>query len=360
MARSFIEECRNFKEHEYHVIQSEMLSDLIDVDEYPENFSFYTIGYRPATRVLSFRSQDKDLKNIEEKVQPDVVFTTSGPAYWRPKTPHVVGYNLPHYIYRDSPYFSQIPFAKRLKWDLKGAVLKAFFKRDADAYIVQTEDVNQRLRSWLQSENVYSVSNTYSQHYDDPKSVANKLPERKPDEFRFLSLSAWYAHKNLNIIPKVVDLLPDHIKSKVRFILTLPEDLFQEHFDSKRNGKIINIGPVKPEEGPALYKECNALFLPTLLECFSASYAEAMKMEKPIITSDLGFAHTVCKEAALYADPVNPDEISQKIIELIENPDLRKELIHKGKKQLNTFVTAQKRAEEYLRICGEFADGKRN
>ena len=55
------------------------------------------------------------------------------------------------------------------------------------------------------------------------------------------------------------------------------------------------------------------MFLPTFLECFSASYAEAMLMKKPIITSNLGFAQNVCKDAAVYFDPCNPEDIIDKI-----------------------------------------------
>ncbi len=49
--------------------------------------------------------------------------------------------------------------------------------------------------------------------------------------------------------------------------------------------------------------------MPTLLECFSASYLEAMYMKKIIFTSDLPFAHTVCKDAAFYFAPHDVENI---------------------------------------------------
>lgn len=359
MARSFIEECRDIGGNEYHIILSKALARLVDQNEYPDNFFFYSLGYRPATRVFSFKSHSRDLERIEDRIRPDAVFTTSGPAYWKPKAPHLVGYNLPHYIYGDSPFFSQLTFYKRLKWWMKGQVLKYFFKRDAESFVVQTDDVNQRLGNWLKTDKILTVSNTYSQHYEKPKVVSPKLPEREINEYRFLTLSAWYSHKNLDIIPKVFAALPDHLKRKVRFVLTLPEDIFDRHFPSD-SPEIINIGPVKPEEGPALYEECDALFMPTLVECFSASYAEAMKMAKPILTSDLSFAHTVCGDAALYADPMNPNEMADKIIELVENTRLRERLIQNGFRRLESFKTARGRAKEYLGICENLVAERQN
>jgi len=328
-----------------------MLATLLDPDDYPVNFSFYEIGFRPATRVFSLKSRDNFFKQIEETVKPDAVFTTSGPAYWRPKAPHLVGYNLPHYIYGDSPFFSRISYYQRIKWFLKGEVLKYFFKKEADAYVVQTNDVKQRLKGLLNDENVYTVSNTYSDHYRQPLEVGNKLTERKEDEFRFLTLSAWYPHKNIEIIPQVISYLPAEIKNKVQFVLTLPQEIFKKHFSDKDSAHIINIGPVKPEEGPSLYRECDALFLPTLLECFSASYAEAMVMDKPIVTTNLGFAKSICGNAALYYQSTNPKDAAEKVEKLIRNRQLQEGLIQEGQRQLEKFDSPQERAKKYLELC---------
>jgi glycosyltransferase involved in cell wall biosynthesis len=360
VALSFIEECKKHDEYEFHVVLGKMLSTMIEEEQFPENFTFYRIGFRPSTRVFGLKSHNRYFKKLEKKINPDVVFTTSGPAYWRPFAPHLTGCNLPHYIYRDSPYFSKIPMRQRIKWDMKGSLIRYFFKRDSDAYVVQTDDVKQRVKKWLNTDRVYTVSNTFGSQYLNLQKAENKLPNYEENEFRFLTLSSWYPHKNIGIIPQVIDQLPDRLKNYIKFVLTIPDDIYQQHFSPQYRTNVINIGPVKPDEGPALYKECDALFLPTLLECFSASYAEAMVMEKPIITSDLGFAKTVCRDAALYADPVNPKDYARLITELIDNGELQKSLIEKGKKNLHHFATAEERAIQYLNICKKLADAGKN
>ena len=110
---------------------------------------------------------------------------------------------------------------------------------------------------------------------------------------------------------------------------------------------------MRNEEDPSLYKECDAMFLPSLLECFSASYPEAMAMEKPIVTTDQGFARSICGDAALYYSPVDPVDAANKISRLIREPKLQKQLIENGKIRLKTFPTPEERAKEYLRICEE-------
>lgn len=358
VARSFLEECREIENHKFYVILGTSLAKVIEKDSFPGNFCFYEIGFRPATRIFSLGSANRFLRDIEAKVNPDAVFTTSGPAYWRPSAPHLVGFNVPHCVYADSPYWSILPLRRKLQWRVKRMVLRFFFRHDADAYVVQTDDINQRLRTLLGTVKVYTVSNTCSSWYINPPPVrAAKLPPRSGKEFRFLTLSAWYPHKNLGVIPAVLDALPITVQKLVRFVLTLPKEDFIANFSDKSDCRIINIGPVSNEEGPALYRECDAMFLPTLMECFSASYVEAMAMARPILTSDLGFARTVCADAAHYFDPMNPADIAARIIELVSSKRISDELVEKGCARLETFGTARERAKQYIHLCEQLADG---
>ena len=98
------------------------------------------------------------------------------------------------------------------------------------------------------------------------------------------------------------------------------------------------------------------MFLPSHLECFSASYPEAMKMERPILTSNLSFARTVCKDAAMYFDNLNGKDISDKIKLLFHDEKLSKELVERGKKRLVFFDDSRAQAEKYLNICRKIAN----
>ncbi len=357
VAKSLIEEFKNFAENDYHIVLGVMLSKIIEIKAFGENFHFYNIGYRPASSTSTFRKAQKYLTQLEQKINPAVVITTSGPAYWNSKKPHVIGYNLPHYIYFDSPFFKIISASERLKWRFKGLLINYFFKRDADVLVVQTEDIKNRLAKKWPDKKVRVVSNTYSSLYIAPKNGLQKLPAKKNGEFRLLTLSAWYKHKNLSVIIKLIDRMPPALLNRIRFVVTLPQSDFDIHFPKAYHDFIINVGTVLPADGPSLYAECDAMFLPTLLECFSASYAEAMAMRKPILTSDLGFAHTVCEDAALYFDPINPQSVIDAITLLVDNDELQNTLIEKGIRRLNYFGTAQQRAKQYLDICKEAIHG---
>ena len=139
----------------------------------------------------------------------------------------------------------------------------------------------------------------------------------------------------------------------MKFILTLKEEDFKSRLED--HPQVVNIGPVPINEAPSIYQECNALFLPSLAECFSASYAEAMRSNKPIITTDMGFAKSVCGNAALYYEPVNALKAADAIIRLIQDKSLQETLIKTGQEQLTTFDTPKERAAKYLEICAELS-----
>lgn len=74
-------------------------------------------------------------------------------------------------------------------------------------------------------------------------------------------------------------------------------------------------------------------------------------MGKPIITSDMSFAHVVCKDAAVYFNPVDSVDITNKLISLVTDNKLQEQIVKNGKEQLLQFGTSEDRAKEVLRLC---------
>jgi len=350
VADSFINECKKIPEHEYHVLLRDNIKSNLNIKDFPENFIFYDIKKRPGSGIINLYNSLRYFDTIEKEIQPDVVISTGGHGFWRSEAPVIGGFNIPHYIYPDSPYFEQIGIKKKLFWWLKKKIDLIFYRR-LDAIFVQTEDVKVRLSKLIKDIPIHVVSNTVNACFFDYEKDKRILPKRNGKEFRFLTLSAYYPHKNLDIIKEVLDILFSKSIENIKFVLTLPEDKFEKFIDKKYADNIINVGPVPINDCPILYRECDAMFLPTLLECFSASYAEAMKMEKPILTSDLGFAHTVCNKAALYFDPLDPADIVESIELLINDDSIYDRLVREGTKEFKKFNSPAERARAYIKIA---------
>ena len=350
VALSFIHECRSHDQHEYHVVLGPGVGAVLNPADFPQNFHFHSKAFG-VMKLHKLARVQREMAELEQKIKPDCVVTTSGPPFWRSRAPHLVGFNRPLFIYPESPYLQNLPPLRKARLAAQRWLHCRYFRRDADALIVQTDDVNKRVRRLLGTDKVYTVSNTHNAWYDDPPEHPPRLAERRDDVFRFLTLTSYYPHKNLELVPQVIDALPKEVRSRVEFVLTLTEAQYREHIGAEIPDQVKLTGAVPPPECPALYKECDAMFLPTLAECFSASYPEAMKMEKPIITTDLGFARSICGEAALFFEACDAKSAADCVARLIGDTGLQSILCEKGKCRLACFDSPAVRASKILDIC---------
>lgn len=350
VALSFIHECRRHDQHEYHVVLGPGVGAVLDPADFPGNFHFHRKSFG-VIKLHKLPRMQREMSAIEARVRPDCVVTTSGPPFWRSRAPHLVGFNRPLFIYPESPYLKELPSVRKAKLVTQRWLHCRYFRRDADALIVQTDDVNQRVRRLLGTDQVHTVTNSHNGWYDEPGNDVPRLPEHKMGTFRLLTLTSYYPHKNLELIPQVIHALPEDLLDRVEFVLTLTKAEYRRRIGSNIPRQIRLTGPVPPPECPSLYRECDAMFLPTLAECFSASYPEAMKMEKPIVTTDLGFARSICGEAALYFEAKQPKAAARMIRRLMNEGALRHKLIELGRMQLKRFDSAASRANAILSLC---------
>jgi len=337
-----------------------MVAKQLNTETFSENFFFYFFDQVALYSLKGF-SIRKRIKKLENDIKPDVVFSVFGPSWWTPKAKHLQGYAYPHYVYPDSPLFQMISRKEKFKIALMKQIHLFFLNKNGNYFVSETENVTHRLKNLLKkTSKFYTVGNTCSLNYDlflDHKlSTKQLLPDKQEQEFRFLSLCTYHQHKNLEILNEVVPILNNKLpEANIKFVLTIDTENFNNKFTEEAKKNIINIGRIDTNQCPQLYSECDALFLPTLLECFSANYPEAMKMGKPIATSDLEFAKTVCKNAAIYFNPVNADDIAKKISILYRDHKVRENLVKYGKEQLKSFPSSAERACQYLKICKEIS-----
>jgi len=351
VANSFINECIKFKGFIFHIILSNEVSKSINENNFNENFSFYKFNLKPKL-YQCFSGRVRELDDIERKIKPDFVISVFGPSYWIPKARHLMGYANPYYIYPESSLFKKIGIIEN--WKIK--ILKLLhihnmrLSSNSTIFWVETDDVKIRLGKLLKisTKKIHVISNTYHPVFD-LNNVSTFKFLSDDNKFKFITISADYPHKNFMILKKIIPIL--RLKEiKCSFYITLNSESYRKYNFSDFSDYIINLGPIKIEDCPLIYSKSDALFLPTLLECFSASYPEAMKSKIPILTSDLSFAKSICRKSALYFDPNNEIDIVEKIIRIISDKQLRIQLINEGLKQLHQFDNSKSRAKKLLNV----------
>src|SRR5690606_9654282 len=152
-----------------------------------------------------------------------------------------------------------------------------------------------------------------------------------------------YIHKGFQFIPEIIAEMIKHTSQKFEFILTLPQDSdlwnqIKNELEAKNiTAYCINSGPYIYTELVTLLESSDIIFVPSLLETFSASYLEAMCAEKKLIVANKLFAKDICQDYAIYTNPMNSKETAYKIIKLFDNLSLSEAEISLGDQILNQY-----------------------
>jgi glycosyltransferase involved in cell wall biosynthesis len=207
------------------------------------------------------------------------------------------------------------------------------YSKYIDVLIAQTDTMRIHLNSIYGIQNIKVVPNAVSLDNLSDGILKNYV---FPLGLKFLYLTHYYPHKNIEIFLDIAK----HIKTeKLDFKLIITIDP-KQHKAAKKilleikrlelEEIIINIGAVEMEHVPSLYKQIDALLMPTLLESFSGTYVEAMFHKKPILTSKYDFAFDVCQNAAIYFNPHNAEEILYSMKGLADSIQKRDSLVVEG------------------------------
>jgi glycosyltransferase involved in cell wall biosynthesis len=95
--------------------------------------------------------------------------------------------------------------------------------------------------------------------------------------------------------------------------------------------RLLDLGALDDRALKALYEHALALVFPSLYEGFGLPPLEAMACGCPVIASSIPALRETCGDAALYVDPLAPDDIARALRRLIDDPALRADLRARGR-----------------------------
>ena len=106
---------------------------------------------------------------------------------------------------------------------------------------------------------------------------------------------------------------------------------------------------VNDDELPSLYSGAELFVFPSLFEGFGIPVIEAMACGTPVVASHRASIPEVAKDAALFVDPLNRDEIAGAMYQILQNSTLKDQLVEKGLSHSKKF-TWEKTARETLKL----------
>lgn len=247
----------------------------------------------------------------------DLQLTVFGPRYGRRLAPVTITgladvtsvYSWPRGLPRGS-------IKARAKRVLRGQVARVLFRRES---LLVSESASlleeYRLRTGYPLAAARVIPNSVSRAVSDPsrhEPLGRDLREMVGYDTILLAYVARpYPHKNHGFLPRVRALLQAQ-GMNVRFVVTLSDQEWQSSPDDLREA-CINVGVVSITQVADLNSQCDGAIFPSLLESFSATPIETIVMDRPLFASDRPFVKEVCRGAAAYFDPLDPQSAAEQI-----------------------------------------------
>lgn len=201
-----------------------------------------------------------------------------------------------------------------------------FYRRDLDEEILKKYDINGKYILYIGSDNIR-------------KNLKNLL-------LSFFRIFNEIPH-NLVLVGPI---------NKQNIITMIEDNLHQDNLKSTLFNRIILPGFVDQEDLPYIYSSASLLIFPSLYEGFGFPPLEAMACEVPVIVSNNSSLKEVVQDAGLYLEnPLDPLEISEKILSLLSNERLQKNLIRKGLIQSKKYRWS-KTVETTINIYNELSE----
>ncbi len=187
---------------------------------------------------------------------------------------------------------------------------------------------------------------------EPPLDVPAKQPAGISQPF-IMHVGSPFPHKNIERLIEAFEVLhTSHLELKL--ILAGKKEYYFDHLEraaanSPARENIVFTGFVSDEELKWLYQNAVCYVLPSLSEGFGLPGLEAMAHGCPVASSNATCLPEVYQDAALYFDPLKPEDIAEKVQLILDDKNLVNELVSKGQKLLPKY-SWRRMAEETLAI----------
>lgn len=173
------------------------------------------------------------------------------------------------------------------------------------------------------------------------------------EEKYILAVSSIDPRKNFSMLLNAFARMKD--KSIKLYIVGGQASIYSTSINELRNDihtdRIVWLGRITDRELKIYYKNALCFVYPSLYEGFGIPPLEAMACGTPTIVSDIPVLREVCGDASLYIQPLDAQDIIEKIMLLVGDNNLRKNLREAGYKQCKQFAWKNSAKLVYDLLC---------
>ncbi len=358
------------KKHGMDIVALELIRNLQRIDTGNE----YVVFVKP----------DEDDKIISETANMKIVQLPGGAyPFWEqvalPKAARQYGCDVLHCTGNTAPLFSTVPVvltlhdiiymekpAMQLLTD-KGSAYQKFgnvYRRMVVPKVLRhcrkiitvsdyEKGVIGQYFGMQQDDRLVTVYNGVSEHFApvaDQAAIARVRSTYRLPQRYFFFLGNTHPKKNT---PGVLKAYADYVAQKGSDIKLVMIDydrhalmnLLKELDCPSLIDHIVLTGYVDNKDLPMIYGQSELFLYPSLRESFGIPVIEAMASGCPVITSNTSSMPEVAGDAAIRVDPYDPDSITQAMMKMISDAELRRQMKAAGIQQAAKFSWAQMAAD---------------
>jgi len=288
----------------------------------------------PPTRhpILWYYWFEKQLPKLMGRLKPDVFVSPDGYLSLNSKVKSLAVIHDINFVH----YPKDLPYTSRWFYNHYFPLYAQKANRLATVSEYSKNDIVENYRIEASKIDVlYNGYNSVYQPVDELEKISIKAKYVNGDDY-FIFVGSLHPRKNVANMLLAYDQFRKKCTQKIKFVL------IGEHFfntdDIRRTlagmqfkNDVLFLGRIEPQKIREIVASAIALVLVSKFEGFGIPVIEALKCNTPVIVSNVTSLPEVAGDSAIYANPFSTDSICNAMLQMVNQPGLRKQLIENGR-----------------------------
>jgi len=305
---------------------------------FSKNVTAVVVGPQARHPLLFYIWFDFVIPRVLKKHKADIFVSPDGYLSQRTKVPQLAVIHDINFVHRPE----DLPWLIAKYYNYFFPRFARIAKRIATVSFYSKEDIARSLKiDYDKIDVVYDGINQIYKPIAEPEKLKIRGKYTGGAEY-FLFVGALHPRKNISGLLKAFDGFKLETNSAIKLVIVGGEmhktgDIFETYENLRFKNDVVFTGRVSTEELHDIFGAALALAFVPFFEGFGIPVVEAMSAGVPVICSNTTSIPEVGGNAVLYADPMKTDQITNAMIQMAGDEELRKSLIEKGFVQKNRF-----------------------
>lgn len=158
----------------------------------------------------------------------------------------------------------------------------------------------------------------------------------------FVFIGTLHPRKNIVRLLQAFELFKVQTGAPIKLVIAgrpsyRTEEMHRQHDQMTSKNDVLFTGRINDDQINRVLGSAQALVYVPHFEGFGLPIVEAMQCDVPVISSNTTSMPEVAGDAALLVDPFKVEEIKEAMVKMYSSPDLRAELVKKGRERKQLF-----------------------